>query len=63
MHTHPFGQPPVIDRVTELINIRTFKDGKPNRKEAAYALHKAVKALRESGVQCVSWVPFIDIRR
>jgi CHAT domain-containing protein len=42
---------------------RMFKDGKPNRKEAAYALHEAVKLLRESGVDCVSWVPFIHIGR
>jgi CHAT domain-containing protein len=40
-----------------------FKGGKPNRKEAAYALHEAVKLLRGSGADCVSWVPFIHIGR
>jgi hypothetical protein len=33
-----------------------FKDGKSNRKEAAYALHEAVKLLRDSGARCTSWV-------
>jgi len=42
---------------------RILKDGQPNRKEAAHALHDAVKRLRESGVAFVSWVPFIHIGR
>jgi CHAT domain-containing protein len=49
--------------MAEEVYSRMFKDGKPNRKEAAYALHEAVKALRKSGAGCVSWVPFIHIGR
>jgi CHAT domain-containing protein len=36
-------------KIAEDVYSRIFKDGKPNRKEAAYALHEAVKRLRESG--------------
>jgi CHAT domain-containing protein len=50
-------------KIAEDVYSRIFKDGKPNRKEAAYALHAAVKRLRESGAQCTSWVPFIHIGR
>jgi CHAT domain-containing protein len=50
-------------KVAQEVYSRMFKDGKPNRKEAAYALHEAMKLLRESGVGCVSWVPFIHIGR
>jgi CHAT domain-containing protein len=50
-------------KIAEDVYSRIFKDGKPNRKEAAYALHEAVKRLRESGAQCTSWVPFIHIGR
>ena len=49
--------------IAQEVYSRMFKDGKPNRKEAAYALHEAVKLLRESGAECVSWVPFIHIGR
>ena len=48
-------------KTAEDVYNRIFKDGKPNRKEAAYALHEAVKRLRESGAQCRAWVPFIHI--
>jgi len=50
-------------RIAEDVYSRIFKDGKPNRKEAAYALHEAVQRLRKSGAQCTSWVPFIHIGR
>jgi CHAT domain-containing protein len=50
-------------KIAEDVYSRIFKDGKPNRKEAAYALHEAVKRLRESGAECTSWVPFIHIGR
>jgi CHAT domain-containing protein len=50
-------------KIAEDVYSRIFKDGKPNRKEAAYALHEAVRRLRESGAQCTSWVPFIHIGR
>jgi CHAT domain-containing protein len=50
-------------KIAQEVYSRMFKDGKPNRKEAAYALHEAVKLLRESGAECVSWVPFIHIGR
>jgi CHAT domain-containing protein len=50
-------------KIAEEVYSRMFKDGKPNRKEAAYALQEAVRQLRESGAQCTSWVPFIHIGR
>jgi CHAT domain-containing protein len=50
-------------KIAEDVYSRIFKDGKPNRKEAAYALHEAVKRLRDSGAQCTSWVPFIHMGR
>jgi CHAT domain-containing protein len=50
-------------KIAEDVYSRIFKDGKPNRKEAAHALHEAVKRLRESGARCTSWVPFIHIGR
>jgi CHAT domain-containing protein len=50
-------------KITEDVYSRIFKDGKPNRKEATYALHEAVKRLRESGAPCTAWVPFIHIGR
>ncbi|KIM28601.1 hypothetical protein M408DRAFT_23647 [Serendipita vermifera MAFF 305830] len=40
-----------------------LKDGTPNRKEAARALHEAVRELRESGADFLSWVPFIHMGR
>ena len=49
--------------IAQEVYSRMFKGGKPNRKEAAYALHEAVKVLRESGARYVSWVPFIHIGR
>jgi len=42
---------------------RVLKDGKPNRKDAAHALHDAVKRLRQSGAGFISWVPFIHLGR
>jgi CHAT domain-containing protein len=50
-------------RVAEVVYSRMLKDGKPNRREAAYALHDAVKQLRDSGAEFTSWVPFIHIGR
>jgi CHAT domain-containing protein len=50
-------------KIAEDVYGRIFKDGKPNRKEAAYALHEAVKRLRDSGAKFTSWVPFIHIGR
>jgi CHAT domain-containing protein len=50
-------------KIAEDVYSRIFEGGKPNRKEATYALHEAVKRLRESGSQCISWVPFIHIGR
>ncbi|KIM25050.1 hypothetical protein M408DRAFT_26459, partial [Serendipita vermifera MAFF 305830] len=50
-------------KVTKAVYERMLKDGKPNRKEAARALHEAVKELRESGADFLSWVPFIHMGR
>ncbi|KIM26703.1 hypothetical protein M408DRAFT_330461 [Serendipita vermifera MAFF 305830] len=50
-------------KVTEAVYRRMLKDGKPNRKEAARALHEAVKELRKSGADFLSWVPFIHMGR
>jgi CHAT domain-containing protein len=50
-------------KIAEEVYGRIFKNGKPNRKEAAYALHEGVKRLRESGADCTSWVPFIHLGR
>jgi len=50
-------------KISEDVYSLIFKDGKPNRKEAAYALHGAVGRLRESGAPYTSWVPFIHIGR
>ena len=49
--------------VAEDVYRHMLKDGKPNRKEAAYALHEAVKRLRDSGADFMAWVPFIHIGR
>lgn len=48
-------------QVAEDIYHRILKDGRPNRIEAAYALHEAVKNLRESGASFTAWIPFIHI--
>jgi len=50
-------------QVAEDVYKRILKDGKPNRKEAAHALHDAVRRLRESGVGFMAWVPFIHLGR
>lgn len=50
-------------RIAEDVYTRILKGGRPNRKEAAYALHDAVKRLRDSGADLMSWVPFIHIGR
>ncbi|KIM20452.1 hypothetical protein M408DRAFT_82008 [Serendipita vermifera MAFF 305830] len=50
-------------KVTKAVYERMLKDGQPNRKEAARALHEAVKELRESGADFLSWVPFIHMGR
>ncbi|KIM26702.1 hypothetical protein M408DRAFT_312371 [Serendipita vermifera MAFF 305830] len=50
-------------KVTKAVYERMLKGGIPNRKEAARALHEAVKELRESGSTFTSWVPFIHIGR
>jgi CHAT domain-containing protein len=50
-------------KIAEDVYRRILKDRRPNRKEAAYALHDAVKRLRESGASFMSWVPFIHIGR
>ncbi|KIM28572.1 hypothetical protein M408DRAFT_307873 [Serendipita vermifera MAFF 305830] len=50
-------------KVTKVVYERMLKDGVPNRKEAARALHEAVKELRESGADFLSWVPFIHMGR
>lgn len=49
--------------VAETVYRRMLKDGKPNRREAAYGLHEAVQKLKESGSDYSSWVPFIHIGR
>jgi CHAT domain-containing protein len=53
----------IAPQVTEIVYSRMLKDGKPNRREGAHALHEAVKRLRESGADFTSWVPFIHIGR
>ena len=50
-------------QVAEDVYTRILKDGKPNRKDAAHALHDAVKRLRESGAEFTAWVPFIHLGR
>jgi len=50
-------------QVAEDVYKRILKDGKPNRKEAAHALHDAVKLLRDSGAGLMAWVPFIHLGR
>jgi CHAT domain-containing protein len=50
-------------KIAQEVYSRMIKDGKPNRKDAAYVLHEAVELLRESGAECVSWVPFVHIGR
>ena len=50
-------------QVAEDVYKRILKDGKPNRKEAALALHEAVKQLRDSGAGFLAWVPFIHLGR
>jgi len=50
-------------QVAEDVYRRILKDGKPNRKEAARALHDAAKRLRDSGRGFMSWVPFIHLGR
>lgn len=49
-------------QIAEDVYKRILKDGKPNRKEAARALHEAVKRLKEtSNGDILSWVPFIHL--
>ena len=51
-------------QVAEDVYRRILKEGKPNRKEAARALHEATKRLREeSGGDLLCWAPFIHIGR
>lgn len=51
-------------KITEDVYNRILKDGRPNRKGAALALHEAVKQLRDvHGSDFVFWVPFIHIGR
>jgi CHAT domain-containing protein len=51
-------------QIAEDVYREILKGGKPNRKEAARALHEAVKRLREeSKAELRSWVPFIHIGR
>jgi CHAT domain-containing protein len=50
-------------RIAEDVYTRILKGGRPNRKEASYAVHDAVKRLRDSGGSFMSWVPFIHIGR
>jgi len=50
-------------KVAEDVYKKILKDGKPNRKDAAHALHDAVQRLRESGAEFMAWVPFIHLGR
>lgn len=50
-------------KVAEIVYTRMLKRGKPERKEAAFALHEATKKLRDSGAEFASWVPYIHIGR
>jgi len=50
-------------QVAEDVYKQILKNGKPNRKEAAHALHDAVKRLRDSGAGFMAWVPFIHLGR
>lgn len=51
-------------RITKDVYSQILKDGRPNRKGAAVALHEAVALLRlERESDFVSWVPFIHIGR
>lgn len=51
----------VAPQVAHDVYERMLEDGKPRQEEAAYALHDAVKRLRDSGERFVSWVPFIHV--
>jgi len=50
-------------QVAQDVYERMLKNGQPDRKEAAYGLHNAVKRLRESGTRFMGWVPFIHLGR
>jgi CHAT domain-containing protein len=50
-------------KIAEDVYRRILKDGRPNGKETAHALHDAVGRLRDSGARFMSWVPFIHIGR
>jgi len=50
-------------KVAEDVYRRILKDEKPNRSDAAHALHYAVKRLRDSGAGFMYWVPFIHLGR
>jgi len=49
--------------IAEDVYTRILRDGRPDRKKAAHALHDAVKRLRDSGAKFVDWVPFIHLGR
>jgi len=38
-----------------------FMDKQPDHTQAAYALHHAVRQLRQQNVSFASWVPFIHV--
>jgi len=50
-------------QVAEDVYKRILKNRRPNRKDAAHALHDAVKRLRDSGAGFMYWVPFIHLGR
>jgi CHAT domain-containing protein len=50
-------------QVAEDVYTRMLEGGKPERKKAAYALHEAIKKLRESRADFSHWVPYIHIGR
>ena len=50
-------------RVAEAVYERILKDGKPSRKDAAHALHDAVRRLKDSGAGFMDWVRFIHLGR
>lgn len=47
--------------VADSVYAHIFKDSDPDAKQAAYALHVAIRKLQEKGSSYFSWVPFIHL--
>lgn len=47
--------------VADSVYAHIFKDNNPDAKQAAYALHVAIRKLQEKNTSYLSWVPFIHL--